>query len=380
MKIVFVTTQNLTGSTVRGRILPLIHELAKNTTQDIHLIIHGPTNLPETNITLHSSGLNPFVITPAGKKRLTGLPLIWHLLTNAIRAAYILINLKAETIIISKPLPENVLAVTLATWFYKPAKIVLDADDFELSANVLSSSLQRFAIHWAERQASKLSANIIVATPFLGDHLAALSSTKKPITLIPTGLTLTAQPTASSSGPRLVYTGSVSVASGHRVDLLPAILAEVIAKVPSSKLLIVGSGDDLDNLKQQFAAKNLSDKIIWQEFVPMDQFPNLISPQDIFIDPIDTSITNRAKSSFRVAAALALGLPVITSNIGIRTQLIPREFHQAFFAEAGSAPDYASKIITAMQNPISLADQQLLKTKSQEYSWEKLAAVYQTQL
>lgn len=181
MTIAFVTTQTLQGSTVIGRVLPLAKELAKN--HEVTILGHGDG--PEN---WHNSGQDPFRRTPAGKKRLSGLALVWRLKLNAFIAALKLIQLKPDVIIIVKSLPENVFAVRLATLFYNPKKTILDVDDFELTANALSSIWQRAAVHWAERAGARLADQIVTASPFLSDHFEQLTRGKKPITMIPTGL------------------------------------------------------------------------------------------------------------------------------------------------------------------------------------------------
>ena len=142
----------------------------------------------KSQLELKIIGSNPFQRTVHGKKRNSGFSLIWTMKINALRAAWQLVKIKPDVIIIAKPLPENTFAVVLAKPFLRTTKILLDVDDFELQANQLTSLFQRAAIHWSERVASKMASHIIVATPFLGDHMQLLAGSKKPVTLIPTGL------------------------------------------------------------------------------------------------------------------------------------------------------------------------------------------------
>ena len=170
MMITFVTTQTLAGSTVIGRVLPLARELAKD--HEVHVLVHG--KVPENSddqVHFHATGQDPFTRTSAGKKRLQGIALVLRLTWNAIQSALTLSSLKPDVIIITKSLPENVLGTWLAKLIAAPKKVILDVDDFELTANVTTSLIQRAAIHWAERTGAKLADQIVTATPFLSRPL-----------------------------------------------------------------------------------------------------------------------------------------------------------------------------------------------------------------
>lgn len=410
MKIAFVTTQGLAGSTVIGRILPLAEEFAKK--HEVYVLGHStPSSLPlakgEKKWGWVPVGKDPFLKTPRGKKRLSGISLIIRLKWNAIFSALKLIQLRPEIIIIAKSLPENVLAV----WLYIRAirvfnsrhscRVILDVDDFELTANVTSSLIQRAAIHWAERTGAQLADHIITATPFLSDHFEQLTQGKKKITMIPTGLS---EPDSTDSGDLaggaglnnvknsqenrsqnlvkstasvLVYAGSLTLSSGHRIDLLPNILSEIRKTLPQTQLHIHGEGDDVAKLKTMFAQKNLTDAITWHGRFTHTGLVKQLSADTILLDTIDDNITNRAKSSFRVALAGILGFPVVSSDIGIRPYLIPDEFHARFFAEPGDAADYAAKTMELIRQPLTHNESNSLQTHAQQFTWQTLAQKYE---
>lgn len=382
MKIALVTTQSLSGSTIIGRVLPLTEELSK--THEVHVLVHGSSNTSSKTYRLHSAGLDPFRRSPSGKQRQRGFALGLTMLTNAITATMKLAFLKPDVIIIVKSLPENVLAAWLASFIAYPKKIILDVDDFELTANVTTSWAQRAAIHWAERAGAKLAHHIVAATPFLSDHFEQLTRSKKPITMIPTGLrqdygwqagstTYSLQPTHYN----LVYAGSISLSSGHRIDLLPDILAGVRREHLEIKLHMYGDGDDMEKLEKMFAEKGLENAVAWHGRFTVEELPWQISASAILLDPVDGSITNRAKSSFRVALATALGLPVVTSDIGIRPYLFPDALHERLFAKPGDASDYANKIINFIKQPLTPAERASLRTHAAQFTWLQLTQKYE---
>lgn len=380
MKIAFLTTQTLQGSTVIGRVLPLARILAKE--HELHVLVHQntpetPLQTSDTDIRCLQFGRDPFIRTPSGKKRLRGLALVARLKWNAWLAFGQLSKIRPDVVIIVKSLPENVLAAMLYKAFGPKTRFVLDVDDFELTANTLSSSFQRAAVHWAQRQGARMSQSIIAATPFLQDHFELLMPGKKTY-MLPTGIDqLTGLPIEPGTGENtLLYTGSVSVASGHRVDLLPRILMEIQKELPDARLVIAGDGDDTKQLQENFMKKGLAGSVHWFGRYSKNDIPGLFSQSSVVIDPIDGNITNRAKSSHRVLTALMFGKPVVTSNIGIRSLLVPAPQQPAFFASSADSADYARKIVALMKHPLSQEAQESLKQHAMRYTWEMLAVEY----
>jgi len=373
MTIVFATTLSLQGSTIQGRILPIAKQLASH--HQVHLLLLN--DVPSRNqINYHRVGSEPFIRTNKSKHRLSGLALLINMLSTAFNTTRTLWRISPDVVVISKALPHNVLGVKIWRLFHPRHKIILDVDDFELSSNQLSSIYQRAAIHWAERVATDLATHIIAATPFLADHYQFLSNNKSSVTLIPTGVHSYKAVRSTPSTPIIAYIGSLSISSGHRVDLLPDILQRLKTQYPLIKLMVIGSGEDTTSLKQSFVDKGLTESVIWHgRFSPAD-LPALLSQISILIDPIDSSIANRAKSSFRVSLAAASGLPVVTSNIGIRPLLLPPALHSRFFAQPNNTQDYANKISALINHPLTPSERTSLIKHSQANSWSRIADQY----
>jgi glycosyltransferase involved in cell wall biosynthesis len=397
MKIAFVTTQSSAGSTNIGRIFPIAEQLAR--VYDIHILVHQGSNASGTELTLHVIGRDPFRHTGQGKQRLSGIRLANRLITNTLHAAFTLSILRPDVVIISKSLPESVFAAWLYHQMARIARLInpgqaprfiLDVDDFELTANVLSSLNQRAAVHAAERIGTKLAHVIVTATPFLQDHFTALVQNQKEIVMIPTGIpvAIAAGPTITlpapgsqpkklaKQPPTLLYLGSVSRSSGHRVDLLPEIMIRLRQHFKQAKLIIAGDGDDTATLAQQFNARGLDGAVQWHGRFTLSnesEVGRLVNRAAIIIDPVDGSITNRAKSSFRTALAAATGTPVVTSDIGIRPYLIPLALHPRCFAAPADAEDYARKVIGLLEQPLTPPEREALVRHARQYRWDNLA-------
>ena len=379
MRLAFIPTQTPTGSTNIGRIFPLARELAQN--HEVHVLVHRGQQKPVTeNFKIHVTGRDPFARTATGKKRLRGIALIGRLKINILRAMFTLLRLKPDIVIISKSLPESVLAA----WLYsklRRTRFILDVDDFELTANKLTSLAQRAAVHWAERAGAKLAEVIITATPFLNDHFEQLTRDSKKVVMIATGIAAPAgktpgvsalTPGVKEAGARLLYLGSISLGSGHRVDLLPEILQRVRQEFPATHLTIAGDGDDVESLRQQFEHAGVSRAVTWHGRFSPSEVEALLNNAALVIDPVDDSITNRAKSSSRTLFAASAGRAIVTSNIGIRPYLLPDQLHERFFATPGSARSYAEKVVAALKQPLTHSEQVLLRECASSFAWPKL--------
>ncbi len=362
-----------------GRVLPLAGQLALH--NQVHIIGHGKKESADwpSQLIFHSSGRDPWSIGSAGKRRLRGWRLVVRVLVNSWRAALLLFKISPDTVIIVKSLPENVLAVSMWRWLHPRPNIILDSDDFELTANKLTSLTQRAAIHWAERRAVKLAKQIVVATPFLADHFEQLATPTKPITLIPTGLTPESFGSVTPPARRplvILYAGSLAASSGHRVDMLPEILRLVRQELPAT-LIIAGSGEDEAELRRAFVQRGLADSVEWTGRFNDRDLINVLSRAPVLIDPIDSSITNRAKSSFRTLLAAATGRPLVTSNVGVRPLLVPAAFHALFFARPGDPQDYAQKIVALLKGPWPAEHVSELQTHFDQYRWANLSKPYE---
>ena len=387
MRIAFATPLAPRASTIIGRVTPLATEFAKR--HEVYVLTLASPSGPRPSLKREgigvgfvSVGREPFTRTESGKKRLRGISLILNMLGTSVGTAWKLWQLKPDVVVIVKPIPSNVLGVQLYSLFSRPKKIILDVDDFELTANKLSSIWQRAAIHWSERTGAKLARVIITASPFLSDHFTQLTSESKKVAMIPTGLdfpSLRRRGGSAQGGDGVVlgYFGSVSISSGHRVDLLPDILQEVRRTIPNATLFMAGDGDDVTELKEKFAAKGLSDAVTWQGRFTLSEVEGLLQNVTVMIDPVDSSIANRAKSSFRIALATSAGLPVVSSNIGVRPHLLPQSFHERFFATPENAKSYAEKIVSALQNPLSTEQRTQLPQHAKQFTWPELAKQFE---
>lgn len=381
MKIVFATTQAPSGSTMIGRVLPLARYFRQQgctvTVLALRPAGHPTQPIPSPFIPV---GTEPFRRTPHGKERLRGTPLVANMLATTLRTARQLAKQRPDIVIVAKTLPHNVLGAYLYKKFLRgSALVIVDVDDFELVANTICSLKERAAIHAAERAAVQIASRIVAATPFLADHFEQLARRRNiPVTMIPTGIEALPLllPTPYPLPPTILYIGSLSISSGHRVDMLPDILTLVRRQVPDARLVIAGSGDNELTLRHEFSRRDLEAAVTWKSGFTPPELPALLASSHVLVDPIDSSLVARAKSSSRTLLAAAAGYPIVTSNIGIRPYFLPDALHDRFFAAPADTAMYAEIIVSLIRTPLTESERASLRQRASVYTWSILGHHY----
>lgn len=146
-----------------------------------------------------------------------------------------------------------------------------------------------------------------------------------------------------------------------RAEDVVRIFAEVVKTIPS-KLLFLGSGSGLENVRKLVNEMGLKRKVFFlgnsREVDPY------ISSADVFLLP-------SAQESFGLAAleAMAYGIPVVASNVGGLPELIEHG-KTGFLASVGDIPKMAEYTIELLSNPdeYSRISQQAMREAKERFS------------
>ena len=341
MKITVVASQSLESSTMVGRIIPLLRELNQlGVKSDIIALHHDYRNLDQrmleqSGIVVKYVGQMAVIKKADGSKEYrTGVRLLGTIFNSTGKIFINLLCSKSEIIYVVKPHPQNLLPAILVK-LLRRRKIVLDADDLESQANKTQSKLQRRVLEITEKMGVKSSAAIITCSPFLSEHYKKLGMPADKIFYIPTGLDDISQDkilfsrteflqkqNLSPDTKIVLYCGSLSISSGHRLDILLKSLGALVKDLEQVVLVLAGSGEDRKYLENLAEKLGIRDKIIFTGRYRPQEVRSLIELADVVVDPVDDSLTNKAKSSSRVVQALYLNKPVVTAKVGIRGELL----------------------------------------------------------
>lgn len=273
---------------------------------------------------------------------------------RALRAA--LARQRPDVLILAKPQLQNT-APTIAYARGRGIPLVLDTDDLEAAASRLPLFLRWYAAH-LERRAARVADIITACSPFLVERARAQNPRAR-VEFLPTGMTIpTTLPRLNlrervgvpADARIILYVGSLSIASGHRVDRLLRAFGHLRKHDQGLHLVLAGSGVDADRLREQVQrAPSLRDVVhFFGRFSPPEDFA-LAAEADVLVDPVDRAPVTEAKSSHRALLGLATGTPVVTGNVGIRRLLLPTALHAEFLYD----PRYAGNLKNALQRALA---------------------------
>jgi glycosyltransferase involved in cell wall biosynthesis len=180
----------------------------------------------------------------------------------------------------------------------------------------------------AEAVAKKLfnDATIIIAVSReIKDYIAQYVTNTDKIKVIPNGV----NPQRFSTGILKEKSSSAPFTAGFLGSLKPwhglSILVDGFAQFhhsyPNTRLLIVGDGTERESLLQAIKAKNLESSVILTGSVAPDEVSHWLSQMDVAVAPYPY-LEDFYFSPLKIYEYMAMGLPVIASNIGQLTEII----------------------------------------------------------
>jgi glycosyltransferase involved in cell wall biosynthesis len=147
----------------------------------------------------------------------------------------------------------------------------------------------------------------------------------------------------------ILYAGSLALAS-HRVDLLLRAFAQVVEQVDDAILMLVGGGEDRQRLLDLSAELGIAGSVIHVGRVSPEQVPLYYGLAYLSVDPVSDDGAARGRSPLKLYESLALGVPVVTADVGDR-RLALGDGHHGFLVEPGSVDSLASILVDALRQP-----------------------------
>ena len=135
----------------------------------------------------------------------------------------------------------------------------------------------------------------------------------------------------------VMYLGSI-----HSISGLPFILnsiPKIIQTIPNFKLLIVGGGIYLENLKNISKKLKIEDKVIFVGYVPYADIPRYCSLAELCINPFEiTDMTNKL-SPAKIFDLLACGKPILATPLEGMLYDFPKESNTVIYEDIQFFPE-----------------------------------------
>lgn len=263
-----------------------------------------------------------------GPTRLIQIALLatYQLMVHALR-------MPTDVYHLGKPHPMNGLAI-LGAHLIKKRPVYLDCDDYEAASNRFSARWQKWVVAFFEDRLPAVAAGITVNTHFTRKRLEELGYPADRIVYVPNGVDRErfsgiGNPAVEALRQQLnlvsrrvvLYVGSLSLAS-HAVDLLLEAFALVQRVESHALLMLVGGGEDYEELQIQAKALRLADSIRFVGRVPPHRVPLYYRMADVSVDPVRDTPAEQARSPLKLFESLASGTPVITGDVGDRRSIL----------------------------------------------------------
>lgn len=339
MQIVFLGTSGIDDASPRGRWLPIARELVRAGHRVDLALLHPTYDV----LSPHRSTIEGVQVAHVGQMHVYGYPghrryfgplkLLQVSLSGSLALARHTIGLRPDAIHIMKPQPINGLAGVLAARVLK-RPFYIDCDDYEAAANRFSGAWQRRLVQWWEDHLPPKAQGVSVNTRFLYERCRQLGVVEQRIVYVPNGVDVARMPRVSDTmihqlrdrlglgdAPIIVYLGAMSTIA-HGVDLLIDAFATVRHLLPQARLLMVGDGDDRVMLETHARTLGINDAIRWVGRVAPNETAVYLASAQCSVDPVHDSPGARARSPLKIVESLAQGVPVVTSDVGDRSEML----------------------------------------------------------
>lgn len=342
MRLVFLLNQSLEYPSGLGRYWPLCRELARHGHRPTMLCLHpnhaslSPRRFERDGVDVHY--VAQMHVRQQGSVRTYysawQLPLVVG--RGMLAMARALQALDVDACHIAKAQPGNALPALTRPGWWRQRLVYLDSDDYEAGSNNFQSSAQRSVVARTEDAIARRVRAVTTNTSFTAQRLQSIGVPGDRILLVPNGVERDRVRAVPAGLPRrlrerydlidkpvLAYVGSLSLAN-HCVDLMLRAFAIAHRERPDLRLALVGGGEDLEPMRHLAAELGLGDSALFIGHVDPVEALAWTAAADVSLDPAVDDPAHRARAPLKIPEAMAMGTPVLTSDVGDRRQVIGR--------------------------------------------------------
>ena len=112
--------------------------------------------------------------------------------------------------------------------------------------------------------------------------------------------------------PVVVYSGTMSKL--RCLDVLLHAFARVNEILPEARLVMIGEGDDTENLGRLAAQLGIADHVVFVGSVPYSEMPEYLAAGDVTVSPIPPKYIYKVSSPLKLFEYMATGKPVVAND------------------------------------------------------------------
>ena len=189
------------------------------------------------------------------------------------------------------------------------------------------------------------------------------------ISIVPNGVDLSMFNITKKKNPKkVVFAGAMYYHRG--LDVLLETIPLVIEKIPDAKFVLLGSGTEMDKLKEIVSKNKLDNSVEFKGWIKREKIPENIADASIGIGPLRlTEVTSRALP-IKVLEYMAVSLPLIAQKGTLPNDFLENE-KNGFFIE--NHIELAEKIILLLNEPKKVQNMGAHSLKLvQKFSWDQV--------
>jgi glycosyltransferase involved in cell wall biosynthesis len=317
-------------------------------------------------------------------ERFAPLQLLRVLIASTLGMIWGIICSPADIYHLGKPQPINGLAALLGVLLLRRRHFYVDCDDDEVASNRLTAGWQRMVFGFWQWLMPRLAAGVTTNTCFLAERMRRAGIER--VAYVPNGADLSRfvpPPAHATVGLRaalgldgrrvIAYAGTLAL-QNHPVDLLLDAFARCAMQTPNAMLLLIGGGEDLPRLRLQAQQLGIGDRVRFTGQVPHHAIPGFLALADVSVDPVRDDDVARARSPLKIFESMAIGVPVVTGDVGDRAALLDGGHAGVLVAPDDSAALAAALAALLADEPRRRALVGACRRHVRGYAWDALAA------
>jgi glycosyltransferase involved in cell wall biosynthesis len=173
------------------------------------------------------------------------------------------------------------------------------------------------------------------------------------------------------SSPLLIFVGHLGKTNRYKgIDILIKALNKVLKEVEDVKLLIIGGGDWLPELKSLSRKLNLEDAIIFAGPVENQFLPDYYAAADVFVLP---SLRGPENSPVVLFEAMASGLPAIASDLPGVNEIVRQEETGVLVEPRNTLELSAAIVRVLLDTDFQSSAGKKARIFAERYSWDQCA-------